>query len=669
MVKDIIFRDCFVINRPNDEEVAKWKESAEEFSDAEGAPAKKGLRVTLEASHAGLINKNNRLYIPVRMKDGIPTWTTERQKPAKILKHHDFHSDPVGIIRDADFVDTTPGSLKKNADIAILFDSEAELEDQVEAINRLVASKKVTGDDWKGLGYTKLVADIYDPETIEQVLDGRLDSVSTSFRPKKKALCTVCKTNVMDSWCGHRPGKSYLPPSEEEEEDAKKKVEKILCMFVPDSHDNKECSFVTFDADPFTAVEVNGDAEDKDAYQDLMSDNAERDASSQEFEVFFQDAEEEEAEEEDAKLTSKTRKALPTSVFCGPNRTYPVHDKAHAINALARAKQHASPALYSKIKACVCRKFSGLPACGKDEEMVEVIEFSEEELQDLQAKQVRDPMTGKDILLGDYIFEAEKPKEDTPEEKIEETDDEDSYVLPSCSDMQLLEEDTLWKFFDLVHAEIMSRDIKDKLKERMEDKECDECKNLLLAVETLKGNVEDRDTTLKDKDNTIGALRNELRFYITDYKHQVDEYVKLGTEVANVKLEYLATLGVLLGKYDTRDSAAEEIKDSIEDSWTILTNEFNLEEARNKLNDGMSRDPKGTVDNPAHTIDEDDGFEANLSGVGKRAAKRLRGMIQESKLAEAKDYFDRMKNLRVFPKDINFEDFLATSTKAANDNN
>ncbi len=52
-----------------------------------------------------------------------------------------------------------------------------------------------------------------------------------------------------------------------------------------------------------------------------------------------------------AKLTSKARKAIPTSKFAGPDRSYPIEDKAHAANAKSRAAQFASPALRKKIDA------------------------------------------------------------------------------------------------------------------------------------------------------------------------------------------------------------------------------------------------------------------------------------------------------------------------------
>jgi len=39
------------------------------------------------------------------------------------------------------------------------------------------------------------------------------------------------------------------------------------------------------------------------------------------------------------KLTTKKRNKLPKSEFAGPDRSYPVNDKAHARNAKARASQ------------------------------------------------------------------------------------------------------------------------------------------------------------------------------------------------------------------------------------------------------------------------------------------------------------------------------------------
>lgn len=61
-----------------------------------------------------------------------------------------------------------------------------------------------------------------------------------------------------------------------------------------------------------------------------------------------------------SKLTAKRRNALPTKDFAGPGRSYPIPDASHARNALARASQHALPALKAKIAAKVHKKFPGI---------------------------------------------------------------------------------------------------------------------------------------------------------------------------------------------------------------------------------------------------------------------------------------------------------------------
>jgi hypothetical protein len=57
-----------------------------------------------------------------------------------------------------------------------------------------------------------------------------------------------------------------------------------------------------------------------------------------------------------AKLTAKTRNALPAKDFAGPDRSFPVNDPSHARNALARASQF-HPELKAKIRAKVHKKF------------------------------------------------------------------------------------------------------------------------------------------------------------------------------------------------------------------------------------------------------------------------------------------------------------------------
>jgi hypothetical protein len=78
-------------------------------------------------------------------------------------------------------------------------------------------------------------------------------------------------------------------------------------------------------------------------------------------------------EESMAKLTTAARKKLPAKSFALPGKgegphgkgagSYPIPDKAHARNALARVAQHGTPAEKAKVRAKVHAKF---PAIGKN---------------------------------------------------------------------------------------------------------------------------------------------------------------------------------------------------------------------------------------------------------------------------------------------------------------
>ena len=60
-----------------------------------------------------------------------------------------------------------------------------------------------------------------------------------------------------------------------------------------------------------------------------------------------------------AKLNAAKRNALPSKDFAGPDRSFPIEDKSHARNALARASAKG-PAMESKIRAKVKKKFPSI---------------------------------------------------------------------------------------------------------------------------------------------------------------------------------------------------------------------------------------------------------------------------------------------------------------------
>jgi hypothetical protein len=59
-----------------------------------------------------------------------------------------------------------------------------------------------------------------------------------------------------------------------------------------------------------------------------------------------------------AKLSTAHRKSLPNSDFAGPNRTYPIYDRVHAIKA--EQLGDPGPALRAKIDAKVHARYPDL---------------------------------------------------------------------------------------------------------------------------------------------------------------------------------------------------------------------------------------------------------------------------------------------------------------------
>lgn len=59
---------------------------------------------------------------------------------------------------------------------------------------------------------------------------------------------------------------------------------------------------------------------------------------------------------EEAKLKYKSREKLGRGAFCGPNRTYPAHDKPRVRNAFVRLSQFGhrmTPAQRNRIHSCL----------------------------------------------------------------------------------------------------------------------------------------------------------------------------------------------------------------------------------------------------------------------------------------------------------------------------
>jgi hypothetical protein len=63
---------------------------------------------------------------------------------------------------------------------------------------------------------------------------------------------------------------------------------------------------------------------------------------------------------DEAVLTAQARKKLPASAFALSGGRYPIHDIAHARNALARVAQHGTPAEQAEVRRKVYARYPQL---------------------------------------------------------------------------------------------------------------------------------------------------------------------------------------------------------------------------------------------------------------------------------------------------------------------
>lgn len=690
MTLDFDFTDYFRLTRPTEKQVAEWKDYMGASMPAPtSASGKRGLRVIMEATHAGTLNRNNRIYIPSRMAEGVSSFRTG-EKPTKLLKQHDLSRDPVGVIRGARFVPTVPDELANNPDVINLMSSSAPIDVQLKSMRNLWRSGVLSQDGWKGLGFIELIGDVYDQETIEQLHDGRFDAVSTSFQSPGHAYCFVCGQNwAKDGFCEHEMGEMYSADDSDSENSPK-----VPAIAIAGLHKYRETSFVTLEGDEHVTVKIMdkantnnnktfflpdnwkeeptitettfefkdfkedhmakrdeivlSDAEQKvfDIIKKLRAENKEEDLvelakkiistqgedgllpDQQEAELDYETAvqyalenletsdqkvdadavyadfekELDELKLSDAKLSEKSRKGLPSSAFCGPDRSFPVPDCAHVTAARRLIGRYKGPGNKTTILACVNRKAKSL-GC-------------------------------------DSSGDSKDPKNNEGQINL----------LPCAEDsIKDMKDADIRNLYMAIELEMISRG----------QKMAYECKECALHEEKVKKAAEDVSTAKAEVNkmhDTLVILREELQRSYADYAAQVDMTVEAKASLHAEKVENLALIGVLNGKYDNLDKAKDDIKDKdLSKLEEVVKDGFDLESVTTKLNDGMARTPQGSVDDPTLNTDGNNPRITDLSGPALAAVENIKDYVKEGKISDAKHIYATMRTLKLFPDELTFE--------------
>lgn len=189
----------------------------------------------------------------------------------------------------------------------------------------------------------------------------------------------------------------------------------------------------------------------------------------------FKDKEEEEMIEK-KKLTYEQREELPSSAFVYPKeKRYPIHDRAHAQNALARVSAHGTPEEKAKVIAAVCRRYSDLPTC--QERKGKGIESEVPTLKELKQ-------------MEDEIMEKQEDDEETETENTEETEEETEEEEEKSTKIELSKE---------MKEEIIKEIVKKVTEKLLEEKKVEN--KGLASTETLRKNPLTELKYDKDKHN------------------------------------------------------------------------------------------------------------------------------------------------------------------------
>lgn len=714
----------------------------------------KGLKVIMTASHAGKLTKNYTLYPPSTFQRCCHTFVTPYQKV--VQTHHNDKSDPIGRIIGARFLPYQASEFSdSHRDVFLRFQDAKSKLTMLDSIRFLDETGVLFDSDWKGLGELELEAMISDQDAIEKILDGRYNTVSVGMDPKQ-VYCSICKNELKSTG----PCEHFFDRGKKDEES-----ERLIYLISGDvtgmevSYINHPADDLAFNKDfelvsnsqsetlpnPYTNVDsvnkrnvtyelldafelkdettIQREKEEKEEEKEQLLDSSNAEKKELGLEQAIQIAVEapqsmtDEASLlinlaiEDKVLTTKARKRLKSESFCGPGRTYPAHDRAHAANALSRVKQHGSPSLQKRVRACVCRKFPSLPACSRSKD--ENLEWTQEIRDELDSI-IKHPLTGVDTTLGQYIFGIEdalteqdleklsdsvfcgpnksfqvislehheaclellenyqgsgdmtviKDKVEDAKDKLQEeitqaslednvqTEEEPTKTEGSVEDegcfLDKMENEELIKLFIDMERQLVSRKIR-------APRQCFECD----SRDQEKTALEDQ---VKDLENTVSVLRKEIQVAMNDCQASDKRVIELTEELEDAYRNTAVQFSLLVNKekeeQEIQDSVKELDLDTLKDSVSTLAGE--MSSVTDFVRSGLSREPEPeeTV-----TIEDADGQESvteeeNTVEYSKEELALFNKLarMSDNKRNVAETYLRDLKRFNKIRKDLTLEE-------------
>jgi hypothetical protein len=492
-----------------------------------------------------------------------------------------------------------------------------------------------------GLGHIQIICDITDPDAIQKFLDGRFLTGSVGASTNR-AICSICKQDyTKDGECEHVPGAEYEgrkcvliagdffydeysvvnSPADrqsrvlelyyngnlkniEVKNESEGSVYEVKLNF---PQYNKEESTLKMDKgkekqeekkieDSVQASEETKKVEDKIVKEKEVEKKAEEKPQELSFEdVLAQIMDKEEYSEEesdkiyemmfegqddlaDAKLSTKKRKSLSKSTFCGPDRSFPVPDCAHVTAARRLIGRYKGPGSKKTILACVDRKAK---AMGCNKKTKDAIDHA----------RVLQMLTQ---TIAEHLYTKKWRSEDDKEPVLSEED-----VKALTSVMKNLVTMVGKDNFTAVLS-VDEQELKDVVKHFQDVDLLEE----IISLEETMGELRDE---LSETEEQKDALKEEYELLQNENDSIRDELVEKNKTLRDFRVDKLS-LFTSLKDGEVTDKQKEgwlSLEDeALETSLNKLVEEVDIKKLSDKLNDGTSRNPEGEVEDPTLNFEE-----------------------------------------------------------------
>jgi len=520
---------------------------------------------------------------------------------------------------------------------------------QVELIRNLFSQPVKDGrspldnKSYEGLGHVQIIADITDADAVQKFLDGRYLTGSVGATTDK-AICSICKQDwIGDAGpCEHEPGNVYddmkmiliagdffydeysvaNTPADRHSKvlelyyNGNVKNIEIKNEYAGDVHEiclefpqydsiseeesrsmskKKEVEKVQDSVEGKKPLEVEEDVKD-DISPEGKKNEEEKPESVEDFfdrlatveKVTVEDADKlydlswegmDDKVVEDFKLSPEQRVKLAKSSFCSPeDRTFPVNDEVHYRIALKLLDLYKGPGDKEKIKKSIDRK-------AKAKGWVKKVKKSKDGLEHALMLHMVTNVMEENMWTKSYL-ERDGKEPILAEEEVKSL----GAILKRLAGM--VGKDNFAKAISVEDGQ----ELKDVVKVFQDVDLLEE----IISLEDVLGNVRDEFEESKD---TRDALREEYDLLQGEVDSLRDELIDEKKKLRDAKidkLDFFVSLKDGVPKEDEdRVATFQELTDEAVDAkLEELTNEVDINKIADKLSDGMSRTPEGSVEDP-----------------------------------------------------------------------